>query len=45
MLAGDLEGIVQEHDAEVFVVSINDSDFAGADFAVDPEMRGRGGIT
>jgi hypothetical protein len=45
MLAGDHEGIVQEEDAEIFVVSINDADFAGADFAVDPEVRGGGGIT
>jgi hypothetical protein len=40
-----LKCVVKEQDPKILIVSINHADFAGTDFAVDPEMRGGRGIT
>jgi hypothetical protein len=41
MLPREIDRVVQRDDAELFAVNANDPDFAGADFAVDPDKRSR----
>ena len=44
VLAREREGVVELQNANLCAVVANDADFAGADFAVDPDERGGGGI-
>jgi hypothetical protein len=41
VLPGQVERVGQRDDAELFAVNSDDPDFAGADFAVDPDKRNR----
>ena len=45
LLPRQRERLVEREDAEVFFVRVNDPHFAGADFAVDPDVRGGREIT
>jgi len=40
-LPREIDRVVQRDDAELFAINSDDSDFAGADFAVDPDKRSR----
>ena len=40
-LSRKIDRVVQRDDAELFAVNCDDPDFAGADFAVDPDKRSR----
>src|SRR5664279_2721154 len=44
MLAGQVERVVQRIDAQLFAIRPDDADFAGTDFAVDPDERGGRGV-
>jgi hypothetical protein len=41
VLPGQVERVGQRDDAELFAVNSDDPDFAGANFAVDPDKRSR----
>lgn len=41
VLPREIDRVVQRDDAELFAVNSDDPDFAGADFAVDPDKRSR----
>jgi len=45
VLAREIHRIGQRQDAKLVAVHSDDADFAGADFAVDPDERSRRGIT
>ena len=44
MLARQIDRVGERQDAELVAVHSDDADFAGADFAVDPDERSRRGI-
>ena len=44
MMPRKVDGVGQRQDAELVAVHPDDTDFAGADFAVDPDERSRRGI-